>query len=535
MAYNDYGAFVYLNGERQTDYEDVPVFGERDTELGPGQRIYASLIRQMAGDDEAGETERGKAMFEWPSRCHHGVMGDGKVRVAVYKTGIGAASVYVLKDETDIADGTNVGRDGDTGDYDVDGTNPFEAAIEGAEELLALAGVEVAPYPEHYDGSPEHQAQADAWTEQRYGTYRYEFELAGHRLLFEGRECSEVVRPSYHARLTCPDGDIWDVFYDSSYGAGLSDCLPGGDGRDPRFDHIDVGRVGDGDRSAWPVTRCIPLRYHDGLSADGLVSEQAIAVSEGSLRELAESLGVVPTGAGTDDGIGTQVGDGDDSRNRILYRAMVDETDEHMPISTFSNYGDDHIVDPEAAIKLIQLGIDLARMGVDEVTSEHWWQASDGLASAAYGLDGTPFSGFSYGLVSRWMVPSEVRRDRKHPLHDDDKPSDEVIRQVFSEYRRVCEEADGTVTIDGNDAGVELEWPIRDANGVPYSPLMQVDGDGGVSWQSVRRIGDDEEERSEVVGCGWNDEKPFVVLGDGEMVDPKHWEIVTGDGTQGQG
>ena len=40
MAYSDYGAFVYLNGERRTDKEDVGVYDtEVEIQLLPGEVV----------------------------------------------------------------------------------------------------------------------------------------------------------------------------------------------------------------------------------------------------------------------------------------------------------------------------------------------------------------------------------------------------------------------------------------------------------------------------------------------------------------
>lgn len=510
MAYNDYGAFVYLNGVRQPDYEDVPLFGDKDTDLGPGMRIYASLIRQY------GDMSEGKATpFQWPSRCHHGTMGDGKVRVGVYKTGISAASIYVLSDDVVIGDDTVLYQR-----EEEDGTkphgSPFAVAIEGGEEIVRLSGEDFVPFPRGYDGSEEHQAQADENNRQLYGPYHYELEVAGHRILFEAREYDAVIRPSYHARMTCPDGDVWDIFYDSNYGAGLSDYRIGL-GRDERYDTIDVERVGSGDMLAWPLTRRLPVSYLSKQSRSGIVTEQEISVTSEALDRLAESFGLV---------VGHDDGDDDAksaSREHILYRAMRDESCERSPVSTFSGWRDSNYIDAEAVIKLVQLGIDLAHMGIDSIERDHRWSRPE-KDECAYGLDGTPFERVAYGLDADQMVPGEVRYDREHPLHDDERPAQEVIEAVFDAYREECEKADWTCVIDENDLGVELTWPIRDSKGYPFSPLMQPDGDG-VSWQIARRVSDNGE-LCEIVGCGWNDERPFVLLSDGEMANPSDFVLV---------
>lgn len=519
MAYNDYGAFVYLNGERQPDYEDVPIFGDKDTDLGPGERIYASLLRQYGNMAESDMTP-----FEWPSRCQHGTMGNGKVRVGVYKVGISAASIYVLADDAAPADDTVFykGNGGD-GEQATNGKGPFDVAIESSQEIVTLSGQEFVPFPKGYDGSDEHKAQADENSRQIYGPYRYEFDLAGHHLLFEARECSAVVRPSYHARMTCPDGDIWDVFYDSNYGAGLSDYVfrGAGCGRDPKYNRIDVKRVGDGDTRAWPLRVNLPVSCRSETSRSGIVSEQVISVTESTLDELAETLGIVADDTAT--GVG-----GDPDGRRILYRAMEDESGERYPVSTFWNWRDGIYIDAEVAIKLVNLGIDLARMGVDAVEQENWWPRRQ-KESLSYGLDDTPFAGFSYGLRASQMLPREVRNGKDHPMHDEDKTAGMLMDEVFKSYQDECEQADWSVVIDRNELDVELVWPIRDAKGVPFSPLMTQDGDG-CRWQVARRINGGE--ACEVVGCGWNDESPFILLGDGEMANPSNFEIVKDDGEE---
>lgn len=72
MAYSDYGAFVYLNGERRTDKEDVGVYDTDEGPLPTRLRIYANIMKHAGGCCE---------------HSHHGVMGDGNVRVGCYKQG----------------------------------------------------------------------------------------------------------------------------------------------------------------------------------------------------------------------------------------------------------------------------------------------------------------------------------------------------------------------------------------------------------------------------------------------------------------
>ena len=72
MAYSDYGSFVYINGERRTDKEDVGVYDTDEASLPSGLRVYANIMKHSGG-------------CEWFEFSHHGVMGDGSVRVGCYK------------------------------------------------------------------------------------------------------------------------------------------------------------------------------------------------------------------------------------------------------------------------------------------------------------------------------------------------------------------------------------------------------------------------------------------------------------------
>lgn len=47
MAYSDYGAFVYLNGERRTDKEDVGVYDTDEGSLPTGLRVYANIMKRI--------------------------------------------------------------------------------------------------------------------------------------------------------------------------------------------------------------------------------------------------------------------------------------------------------------------------------------------------------------------------------------------------------------------------------------------------------------------------------------------------------
>ena len=83
MAYSDYGAFVYKNGERRRDKEDVALFnsdeetfGEDSANISSGARIWAYLYHRGSREDT------------WIDHIHHGIMGDNSVRVLCHKQGL---------------------------------------------------------------------------------------------------------------------------------------------------------------------------------------------------------------------------------------------------------------------------------------------------------------------------------------------------------------------------------------------------------------------------------------------------------------
>lgn len=81
MAYSDYGAYVYMNGDRREDKEDAVLF-------------Y---------DDKIGKET-------WITRIHHGIMGDFNIRVLCHKQHL--PQVYELTEdgikEINIPDGDDI-------------------------------------------------------------------------------------------------------------------------------------------------------------------------------------------------------------------------------------------------------------------------------------------------------------------------------------------------------------------------------------------------------------------------------------------
>ena len=158
MAYSDYGAFVYLNGERRFDKEDVAgfasdeeTFGCDSSEIPSGLRIFKSLLhaRQNTADNKD---------LQWVNHIHHGVMGDGDIRVICHKQGL----------------------------------------------------------PEVYEVT-ENGLQKIEFCSDEIDYYDYEsilFEYKGYKFYFESGS-------PYRAVMTEPNGDVWECKYDYLFGAGF--------------------------------------------------------------------------------------------------------------------------------------------------------------------------------------------------------------------------------------------------------------------------------------------------------------------------
>lgn len=158
MAYNDYGAFVYKNGERRPDKEDVAVFASDEETFGfdskdvpSGGRIFTFLLNKHPDYD-----------YDWVEHPHHGVMGDGDIRVACYKQGL-----------PDIYEATS------------DGIKKIDYRREG----MDLWDYDIVTFD--------------------YKGYRFEFSYCG--------------AAPYVACMTEPDGTEWICKYDYAYGAGFEE------------------------------------------------------------------------------------------------------------------------------------------------------------------------------------------------------------------------------------------------------------------------------------------------------------------------
>lgn len=169
MAYNDYGAFVYLNGERRNDKEDVGVYDTDEAQLPHGMRVWANIMKNIdSGEDK------------WWKRSHHGVMGDGHVRVGCYKQGW--PELYVWED----------GKDKPT--------------LYTFDDLCRRFGWD--DYREYY--------------EKRYplDNYDKEFDFLGWHFNFWGNDYGST--PKYGATMS-RDGVTWECEYDYGFGAGFDD------------------------------------------------------------------------------------------------------------------------------------------------------------------------------------------------------------------------------------------------------------------------------------------------------------------------
>ena len=156
MAYSDYGAFVYKNGERRRDKEDVACFATDEETFGmdsenipSGLRIWISILHER-------ETEKERNFY---NHIHHGIMGDGSVRVICHKQGL--PTICELTENGEIND-------------------------------------------------IEYKSDDVDWWD--YGTVRYEYK--GYQFCF-------VSDRPYVATMQEPDGTFWECQYDYLYGAGF--------------------------------------------------------------------------------------------------------------------------------------------------------------------------------------------------------------------------------------------------------------------------------------------------------------------------
>jgi hypothetical protein len=187
MAYSDYGAFTYCNGQRRPDKEDVGVYDTDEAAVPSGMRIFANILKNR---------ERGTD--EWWQHSQHGVMGDGPVRVACYKQGLPSGGIYFWPEGADAPECHNPQEFTDT-----------------------------PPLPEPAVSRKKDQAAWDAYYRSRWD-YEYDhfevehdFGTGVYKFTFTDRDYS--ASEHYEATMTEPDGTRWKCVYNYGYGAGLTD------------------------------------------------------------------------------------------------------------------------------------------------------------------------------------------------------------------------------------------------------------------------------------------------------------------------
>lgn len=169
MAYSDYGAFVYFNGKRRTDKEDVGIYDTDKASLPSGLRVYVNILKLKDDDDR-----------EWYKHSHHGVMGDGRVRVGCYKQGWPEIWEW------------EKGKDEPT-EYAFD----YLSRKFGWDDYVEYSG---------------NRYEADE--------YDNEFDFLGWHFHFWGDLYGDT--PKYGATMS-RDGETWECQYDCSFGAGFDD------------------------------------------------------------------------------------------------------------------------------------------------------------------------------------------------------------------------------------------------------------------------------------------------------------------------
>ena len=315
MAYSDYGAFVYKNGERRHDREDALPYVDGDENIPAGHRIYMNLIAKIQENEQ--DEKHDEKLPGCLTRTFHGVMGDGATRLCMYKNDVRLA--YAIHDNGD-------------GTYDV---------IDG-EKLVALAiGDDFVPYISHIDDEDpkEFLKRYDAWEDhdkynQQFDS-AYEYSVVWHdvSMTFIKRDYASddsiEILPQNIARMTDINGDEWVCGYDSLYGSGLTDE----DENDERYKRI------EGDMP--PEVHMLNVRYSDAEIDDGtLVGAQTIVTLEENR---------------------------DDGHAELLYRGQSIIDFDNADVLTKSTLCDNAYINGHGYIDILNQGIRLANRGISQV------------------------------------------------------------------------------------------------------------------------------------------------------------------------
>lgn len=201
MAYNDYGAFVYHNDTRDKSREDTTLSdvlsGANKSKPDGGSAIYAHLLSNMKLDNE-------DITYKEPDEAHnlmHAVIGgpgDG-VYMSVYKYGFWAARIFYIKDSKieEMLEPNEI--------FD----HLFENKLDNFDEYSAQDKYEFMEQCEFDEGFVYHD------------NYIRLKRISDEEAVSQGISSSCC---SIYNQTTC---DTWEAYFDSSYGAGISDCYPG--------------------------------------------------------------------------------------------------------------------------------------------------------------------------------------------------------------------------------------------------------------------------------------------------------------------
>lgn len=338
MAYNDYGAFVFCDGKRRKDKEDVFAFEEQATCVGvdlaslpSASRIYAVIGAELENAGKESGTDTAARPF-WERMPFHSVLGDGDVRLCIYKADLNSACLLIRSEDGDVEC--------------IDGFRFKDLATNGACDASAFAYRDDEAW-EDRDARLEayfKENEVPAYIDDNgyiVPPFSLSFSFAGHAFAFEAKERENALdapawyddKPYLHAVMKTPDGNRWDCFCDAAYGAGWMDEA--------------LGELqGDGTVS--------PFREMNALTAlselpDFYVEASVVATPEGDVLYQGE-----------------RAFDGEDGYGTTMEKIST------LPRGSF--------IDPADFIEILNMGIALHRKGIERVsdgTRGCWFDSND--------------------------------------------------------------------------------------------------------------------------------------------------------------
>lgn len=144
MAYGNWGAEVYRNGERMEAWEDQTPYKEQDYEPGYAQSFgIAKLSEALAAVKTGNAIPESAKLNRERERVHHAVLGEKEVRLCGHKS---YALLYLRGDSIDLTpyeQGDGVYESDISGEIEGEGgTYRFRAASIEEPEAIALALLE---------------------------------------------------------------------------------------------------------------------------------------------------------------------------------------------------------------------------------------------------------------------------------------------------------------------------------------------------------------------------------------------------------